>query len=327
MICLRTLQIAPRTNFLVFLLMGSMSINLLFGCASISSIPLKSTPTVISSPSAQPIDNLGNLVQELKRTMPRANTEGFIIPSISDQHAFQDMVNAIENQTPNLASELAPTYNYELSILPDAKDFNTESFILHERMPIKNGWGLYLFREASPENIVIEAPHPITDEYTEDVALDFYRALHAKALLISGTSRNANADGSADPAHSANSIFQAIHIALFNLAGHPNADTVFLQIHGYATRGHQNYPQVVISFNWKNDPEKDLLITRIAQALQNNNITSGYCNGKNYEDICGTTNAQRLATSGGIFIHLELNESIRKRDGYLINAFQQAIRP
>ena len=259
--------------------------------------------------------------------MPKANTEGFVIPSQSDQQAFQDMTNAIENNNLDFVTKTASAYNYELLTFPDQKDFGSISFILHERTPIKNGWGLYIFRTASPKNIVIEAPHPMTDEYTEEVALDLYRALHAKALFISGTYRDANADGSADSAHAANSIFQALHIAFFNLAGHPNNDTIFLQIHGYATHGHQNYPQVVVSFNWKKDPEKDLLLNNIIQALHNNDLSTGICDGKNYQDICGTTNIQRSVTSGGIFIHLELNELLRKQDNQLINALQQAIYP
>ncbi len=306
----------------IALMLSSLS---LFGCSTLSQMTQKLGPTKILPPT-QPIDNLGNLVQELKKTMPKANSEGFIVPSQSDQQAFQDMANAIENNNPDLAIKMAPTYNYELLILPDQKDFEAKSFVLSERMPIKIGWGLYLFRKDSPQNVVIEAPHPSTDEYTEEVALDLYRALQAKALLISGTYRNANADGSADSAHASKSIFQTMHITLFNLAGHPNNNTIFLQIHGYATQGHQGYPQVVISFNWKNDPERDLLITKIAQAMQSNDITIGICNGKNYRDICGTTNIQRAATNGGIFIHLELDESLREHDNPLINALQQAIR-
>jgi len=60
--------------------------------------------------------------------------------------------------------------------------------------------------------------------------------------------------------------------------------------------------------------------------MQSNDITIGICNGKNYRDICGTTNIQRAATNGGIFIHLELDESLREHDNPLINALQQAIR-
>jgi hypothetical protein len=301
----------------------------LFGCGPNSLIPQDPMPTLslLPTPTAQPMDNLEDLVRELRKTMPKANTEGFIIPTKSDQQGFQDMVNAIENSDPDRAAKLATAYNYELLMLSDQKDFGAESYILHEELPIRKGWGLYFFRKVSSQNIVIEAPHPVADEDTEEVALGLYRALQAKALLISGTHRDANADGSADSTHAPKTIFQTTHTTLFQLAGQTSKETIFLQIHGYARRGHRSYPQVVMSFNWKNDPEKDLLLTRIVRALQNNDVTVGICNGKNYQDVCGTTNVQRLATNGGIFIHLELSESLREHDNAFITALKQALTP
>jgi hypothetical protein len=314
-------------KFWISILVGLVpGIFALLGCTPISSTV--QNPTRIL-PSATPIisDNLGALIGELEGAMPQADSEGFIIPSKSDQQSFHDMVNEIEDNNPDLVAQSALAYNYELLRLPDQKDSGAESYVLHERLPIQKGWGSYFFRIQSSQNIVIEAPHPLADEYTPAVALDLYRALQAKALLISGTHRNANADGSADSAHAKESIFQTVHIALFQLHGQPNNKTIFLQIHGYATDEHRSYPQVVIGYNWKNDPEKDLLLTKIANALRGNSITVGICNGKNYKDLCGTSNIQRSVTDGGIFIHMELSESLRINDSAFVTSLQQAMVP
>jgi hypothetical protein len=323
----KTRKIRLWISILIIIILCSSSP---LGCSPISPIIQSQnlSATLPFTPTAQPIDdNLGNLVRGLEKTMPKANSEGFIIPGKDDMQSFHNMIIAIEGANSDLAAKLALANNYELLILPDQKDFGAESYILHEQQPIKKGWGLYFFRIRSSQNIVVEAPHPIADEYTQDVALDLYRTLQAKALLISGAHRNANADGSADGAHASESIFQTVHTAFFQLNGQPNTKTIFLQIHGYATNGHLNYPQVVIGYNWKNDPEKDLLLTKIANALQNNNISVGICNGKNYQDLCGTTNIQRMATNGGIFIHLELSESLRMQDSTLVTSLRQAIIP
>ena len=155
--------------------------------------------------------------------------------------------------------------------------------------------------------------------------MDLYRALRAKALLVAGAHRNANANDSADPAHATESVFQTIHTTLFKPAGQPKSKTLFLQIHGYSANEHPNTPQVVIGYNWKNDPEKDLLLLKIVSALQNNHITVGTCNAKKYSGLCGTTNVQRLATEGGVFIHIELNAILRHNDLAFILALEQAL--
>ena len=280
-----------------------------------------------SDPTQEPDDNFSILIQELENTMPGASTEGYRIPSQADEQSFQDMVTGIARDDLTGVSQSASNYHYELLWLSDLKDSNAESYVLRERQPIERGWGLYFFRLENSAEIIVEAPHPIADEYTPHVALDLYRALHAQALLVAGTHRKANADGSADAAHARESIFQTVHTTLFNLGEESAHQTIFLQIHGYSPDEHPKAPQVVIGYNWKTDPEKDLLLSKLVSALQKNQITVGTCHEKNYPGLCGTTNVQRLATKGGVFFHMELSPELRQNDRTFILALKQALAP
>lgn len=315
---------SPRrgTIVLIFILLNGL---LLSGCAS-KSHGIDQNQTQL--PVIQNIEtDLNNLITDLEKNMPRANTEGFTIPGRSDQDAFKKITIAIEDNTPDLFTETASAFNYEILKVSDQGNFETQSYVLHEKLPITKAWGLYIFRIKTGKNIIVEAPHPLADKDTPRVALDLYRALQAQALLVAGAHRNANLDGSADSAHALKSIFQTVHQTLFQLSKKANGTTIFIQIHGFAANEHPNYPQVVIGHNWKNNSEKDKLLQKIADALHGNNITFGICNGKTYLDLCGTENIQSIATSGGIFIHMELDETLRKNDSALITSLKQVFTP
>ncbi len=285
------------------------------------------TPSQTPFPFVQNVNgDLANILAEAEKTMPKANTEGFIIPTKLDQLAFQQIALSIEKDNPESALRSALANNYEILRLIDQGDLERADYILKEQLPIIKGWGTYVFRIKAAQDIIIEAPHPIADERTPEVAMDIYRALNAKALLISGTHRNANQDGSADSAHAPESIFQTMHITLFQLGPQVSKNTIFMQIHGFAARDHPRYPQVVIGHNWKNDPSKDILLQNIESALKKNNIKVGICDDtNNYMDLCGRKNLQASVMNEGVFIHIELNESIRKEDGRLVDSLILAI--
>jgi hypothetical protein len=102
---------------------------------------------------------------------------------------------------------------------------------------------------------------------------------------------------------------------------------IVLQIHGYDPEEHPKAPQVVIGYNWKTDPEKDLFLSRIVSALRTNQITVGACNEKTYPGLCGTTNMQRQAMKDGMFFHMELSPELRHNDRAFILALKQALVP
>jgi hypothetical protein len=216
--------------------------------------------------------------------------------------------------------QLADTNHYTLNYYVDRGDAEAGSYLLREKRPIENGWGLYAFRVDSTSNIIIEAPHPLYDRRTPSVALDLYRALDARALLIAGAHRNANGDGSADVAHAPDSIFQSVHETLVKEVKSSDGQVIVLQIHGFHTSKHDGYPQAVLGFGKSIDSAELTLGQELENIFRQQGLNVGVCTGNNWPDLCGTTNVQAASMNGGMFIHIELDEKVRKNDEAFIAA-------
>ncbi|HXD10111.1 MAG TPA: hypothetical protein VN653_08620, partial [Anaerolineales bacterium] len=148
--------------------------------------------------------------------------------------------------------------------------------------------------------------------------------LSARALLVAGAHRNANADKSADVAHADQSIFQSAHIILTQEIQAESGNVIILQIHGFHTSKHDGYPPVVLGFGEETGAEETALAEKIKEALAEQGITAGICMGSELQDLCARTNVQGAAGNQGIFIHMELDESLRRHDDALITALVKA---
>jgi hypothetical protein len=305
----------------------------IFGCFS-NSTPTPIThhtpsPSIISiTPTAMPEietvkGSLRNQINSLENKMPREDSEGYMVPTDQEQVAFASLVSALAMEDLTSSAQLASENYYTLNYYMDRGDENAISYILREKRPIQKGWGLYVFRVDSTSNIIVEAPHPLYDRRTPSVALDIYRALDARALLIAGAHRNANSDGSADMTHVTESIFQSVHVALSQVTQAVSGDVIILQIHGFHTSKHEGYPQVVFGFGEKIQPTEFAVAQKLKDALLEQEIIAGLCTGDVWRDLCGTTNAQATITSRVVFMHIELDESIRKNADALISALVQ----
>ena len=289
----------------------------------------QTSPSIASPTPAQTLaidtiqGNLRNQISNLEDKMPRADSERFLVPTEEEHGAFADLVSSLEAEDLVRSAQLAAKNYYTLNYYVDRGDENAMSYLLREMKPIQKGWGLYAFRADSTSNIIIEAPHPRYDRRTPSVALDIYRALDARALLIAGAHRNANSDGSADMAHVTESIFQSVHVALSQEMQASSEEVIILQIHGFHTSKHAGYPQAVFGFGAEIQPAELALAQELEAALAGQGIEVGLCTGDIWQDLCGTTNAQASTSSGVVFIHIELDEKMRKRDDALIKALVQ----
>ncbi len=281
------------------------------------------TPPLPSPTQALPMvyGSLNDLLTWLEGNAPRQGSQGFVEVSHEAMSDFnQLMVELLARRFKN-ASELATKYDYELALYQDGDIADTEYLVLRELDPIRRGWGLYVFRleacQSTSKVLVIEAPHILADEGTPLIALDAFRALQGCALMIAGAHRSANQDGIADVAHNPQSVFQAIHSFLANIAG-PNA--LVLQFHGFAMNKHQGYPPLVLGGSSPDLTSWTILLASLTQGLAERGISTGVCDGIQWTDLCGETNAQASNLTAGIFVHLELDDSIRSAPGELINA-------
>lgn len=322
-----------RNTSTLFILLITITLSFT-GCISQLSPPL--TPGLTPNPYSSIIHtdtpvldtikgNFRNQIGIVEENMPRANSEGYILPTNREQADFAELVSMIITDDLARAVDLAIENNYTMNYYVDRGDDYAVSYLLREQKPIQKGWGLYAFRVDSTSNLIIEAPHPLYDRRTPTVALDIYRALDARALLIAGAHRNANRDGSADVAHATESIFQSIHETLSQEIQADAGHIIIIQIHGFHTSKHDGYPQVVFGLGEEPQPKEVAIAQRIKDALSEQGISADLCTGieSDLQDLCAETNAQGSVTNEGAFIHIELDEMIRKNDKAFVAALMQ----
>jgi len=282
--------------------------------------PTPSPPVTVQAEVRALRGNLSNQIARLEQNAPRANSNRFVVPSDAEMAAFSAIVRGVERGEVARAAHLAERNGYELVRYTDRGDGQAESWLLRERKPFRRGWGMYLFRIGSRSQVVVEAPHPLFDAGTPAVAMAAYRALQARALLVAGAQRHANRDGSADAAHHRRTIFQAVHRASMGTG----EDVVVLQIHGFSAAHHAAYPQVVLG---SDHGRAATPVNELAAALTGRGIRVGVCGRGLWEDLCGTKNVQAASVQNGVFIHLELDESIRHDPRGLLAVLAQVIVP
>lgn len=300
------------------------------GCSAPNTPAQSVTPSVTATPPSGVLletieGSFRNQISILEENMPRSGSEAYIVPNQEEQSDFSRLVSMIQREELAGAVQLAGKHNYSLTYYVDKGDDYATSYLLREQRPIQKGWGLFAFRLDSTSNIIIEAPHPLYDRRTPSVALDIYRVLDARALLIAGAHRNANNDGSADVAHATESIFQSIHQTLSQGMETTSGKAVILQIHGFHSSKHEGYPQAVIGLGEDVQAATASLAKELGVTLEQQGIRVGLCTDDAWKSLCGRTNGQGVTSQGSLFIHLELDEKIRKNDEALIAALAQVL--
>jgi hypothetical protein len=169
----------------------------------------------------------------------------------------------------------------------------------------ERSWGMYLIDRSAPPSLVVEVPHPASDLRTELFGLDYFRAAPGAVLMIAGAHRRAGGRR-ADVAHQEESLF---HVIATTLAGRGLPQ---VQLHGF---GDHSMPgkDVVLSAGATaaGAPAK-----RAAERLG----AAGFAVCRTWAEPCkqleGATNVQgrAAAASGTMFLHVELNRSVREDD-------------
>jgi hypothetical protein len=136
--------------------------------------------------------------------------------------------------------------------------------------------------------------------------------LEAKAILVAGAHRHANVDGSADVAHNPISIFHTLHLVLAY-----SENSIVLQIHGFSTGKRPDHPQVILNSNLDSSPAE---LNRLVNALSAEGLQVRICGADAWNDLCGRTNVQLTSMKQGVFIHMELADSLREKNMALLNA-------
>lgn len=218
------------------------------------------------------------------------------------------------------ATTLARQADYQLVPVNDSATGN-KYYVLMENSSVNRGWGSYLFsaEESASTQVFIEAPHPITDYNSQQVAYVIFTSTYPRvaALLVSGVERTFGPTGQTDMAHRSQSIFETAHEALTKFG------SVVIQIHSFSAFAHPTEPLVVLS---NGDGGLNGALQSIAQNLESASLSVGIFDGFQHARLGAENNVQgRYARAFGAgFVHSEIS-SLVVYNATMISQFENSV--
>ena len=260
--------------------------------------------------AARPITtSLVEYMRSIRAFMPTQGSNAYVVPSAADRLAFRAAARALAADDVATAERALAAYpDFEILALTDAAS-GASYHALVEKAPLPRGWGFFLFaRGPARPDLVLEIPHPLADRDSELAGAKAAVALRPAVVLFAGAHRYATANGSSDVAHVAASIFESVHeVAL-------TQGRVALQIHGFSTAGHPDYPEILISSGTTSPGPDGQQVCRSVTAA-NQGVGCVLFDGSAYTDLGAQANVQgsfaRRTFGPDHFLHIETADSVR----------------
>lgn len=299
-----------------------------------------SSPSPAASPLCAAAASLPSASGDLRARLNAAflvasSSEGFQPPSGTDQLAFEHAFSTLLSGAVADGRSALNALGFEVTMFhPTSGD---AWLVVEERAP-HHGGGTFAVNLAPARDLWLEAPHADSDTGTLAEAVDHAIRLGARALLITGANRCADAaytrcDGTtavcgghlriSDAAHSPDNDFTAAHRALRDT--YPSA--LAISVHGMETDG----TEAAVVSDGSTGKRTSSISIPLRDAI-NQQLTGTQrawsCNDSkddgNYRALCGTTNVQGridnqsadacfsfTSQSLGHFLHIEQSSAMR----------------
>jgi sugar lactone lactonase YvrE len=194
------------------------------------------------SSAIQESGTLKELIDGLKDLAFGKYTYDYVRPSSRQFDDFKALAGSVANGQLAQAVSEAQALGYELVLFTDTRNGKTYR-VLREKLDGSGqqslGWGNYVY-DPSAGDYLIEAPHPLNDSNTPELAIQVFYEAGAKGYLMAGAHRLTNGGDPGRPtsqpanvAGDSGSAFQAVHEAW------SGSGPGILQIHGFALSKHQ----------------------------------------------------------------------------------------
>lgn len=257
------------------------------------------------------VDLEGSVVRFVDN-IPGRGSEGMGLPTDEQAVRFIDGIRAAQAGRPERAGELVGSMDYRVRTVVDSDTGRTASVFEEQRAADgswPHGWGMYVVARHPVRRLFVEVPHPVFDIGTAQIGVAAFRKAGAAVLLVAGTHRYANRDGSSDVAHEDRTMFARVNRALV-----AKGDVV-LQPHGFdADRGSgegatHGFDAVVSGGAYP----PSTMVLAVASALSSRNFDVCVFDGTRCAALGATGNVEGAWCSevGADFIHLELSRMVR----------------
>ena len=275
-------------------------------------------------------------VESVSKNLLKKDSNLFRVPTAGQIKAWQFITESILKNRLDDAGQMIRqlSFPYQLTLFTD-KDSRREYVLLEENYPLQAGWGFYVFDLNSKNSLVLEIPHPIFDSNTEFQGIDAFLQTGARAFLLAGAHRRANAQDTpctqptssdsdstypvSDVAHAVATPFNMVHQTLVNIF----PITVTVQLHGMGAK--ETCPNAFMSSGSKTVTTNS---KRLLDCLIKNGVETQVYDGKTTCPLNALSNVQGRFSNGeienpceknvktspepGAFIHIEQKISVRK---------------
>lgn len=294
-------------------------------------------PSVAGNGERAEIEKLrGSLLRRVDEVVKNQLAKGsnkFVVPTGGQQAAWKEVVTNVLKKRPRRARRIIKRHSFPYRIIRFTDDATKREYLLLEERPGSRGWGFYVFDTKTKNRLVIEVPHPVSDENTEREGIEAFLETGARAFLLAGAHRHTNPTLSActqatarsnyaesDVAHNTETMFHQTHVVLAEM--YP--ETVAVQLHGMRYR--DVCPDVFLSSGTKDvtHNSKKLLTCLLRQEVEaelydgrttrcpliaRTNVQGRFSNGVR-KDACNSY--ARTSPAPGFFIHVEQEPGIRE---------------
>jgi hypothetical protein len=250
--------------------------------------------------------DIESTITDIVATIPGSGTNSFVIPNTAQMNVFATAFSQMNSGNFSTIASLLSPYGYTIT-----KFYNTPTadtlYLLKETLPLKYGWGTFVYNPKSTNDLAVEIPHPLWDKYTWSMGIKVFLGTKAKWYILAGTHRYANSDTSSDMAHVTASMFYTAHVT--------NANAIAIQCHGFdgSSSTYAGYPDAVISSG-------ALYPSTIYYTLQSKYIAQGFDAGvfsySTYSALYNlgaqtNTEGKWSNSNGKKFIHIEHDQPLR----------------
>lgn len=284
-------------------------------------------------------DAIANIANDIG-TAAGPSSNAFQVPTDADRDAFVTQVMTALVFDGTEKCPLPPSYKvFSLTDNGDEVRIVAEMDVNGKPAP-KLFWGTYAARKQGKgtRDLIVEAPHPISDANTESQAPAVWSATRSEWFMLAGTHRCANTatsgcDGTtdacgksapfreSDAAHSTKTAFWGMHDLLTD-----QTTAAFLQLHGNDAT---SCPEALVA-DGSGTYNASGFAARMATELASGGTTVGKC-GSGYPtskcDLCATDNVEGRETAGSAdactamgtdysrFVHIEQHAGLRTATG------------
>ncbi len=275
------------------------------------------------------LEESGNFLEEVNRlhrlAIPK-DSNLYRAPNQNELNRFSHLAEALAVADISTALAQAASLHYDVVRFTDHSTKQVFYGLREQQGQHMRGWGTYFINLNYRTHALLEAPHILFDQFSDEIAANAFLTSSAYGFLLAGAHRHANGFNTADVCQHRASIFHKVHQTWIS----PQIKT--WQIHGFDVSTNSALPDGTDCVLSNGQGEVSPEILDLDQQLQTHHVQSYVydqvlihanesqqvnqgVSGDRFRALGATHNIQGIYCHriGATFTHVELSSRVRRR--------------